>query len=288
MNASIIITTKNRKEDLRVAIRSAISQSLLPEIIVIDDGSTDGTSEMVAKDFPSVQLHSYQESKGLIVRRNEGSSFANGDVIFSIDDDAVFSSPNVVEQTLKEFSDSRIGAIAIPYIEPHKANVLLQKARDGDGIWITDRFIGTAHAVRRDLFLKLGGYRENLIHQGEESDFCIRLLNSGFFVRLGCSDPIFHHESPKRSYERMDYYGCRNSILFYWQNAPLRDLPLYLIGTTFNCLKWAFIPMRFFVRLRGILGGFIDCFMVPRTPVAHSTFVLWNFLKRSPTLINEL
>lgn len=280
MNASIVITTKNRKEDLRNALRSCIVQTAKPEIIVVDDGSTDGTSEMVSKDFPLVQLYSYQESKGLIVRRNEGANFSTGDVIFSIDDDAEFSTAYVLEQTLREFSDSRIGAIAIPYIEPHKAGLVLQKAPDEREIWITDRFIGTAYAVRRDLFIKFGSYRENLIHQGEEGDFCIRMLNQGFNVRLGSSDSIIHHESPKRSFNRMDYYGCRNSILFIWQNAPLSALPLYLIGTTLNCIKWTFIPNRLFFRLKGLLAGYLNCFVTRRVPVSKKTFDKWRSLRK--------
>jgi glycosyltransferase involved in cell wall biosynthesis len=278
MNASIVITTKNRKEDLRVALKTCVVQTVKPEIIVIDDGSTDGTSEMVVKEFPSVSLHSYQESRGLIVRRNEGASISTGDVIFSIDDDAEFSTAYVLEQTLKGFSDAKIGAIAIPYIEPHKASIVLQKAPDEIGIWITDRFIGTAYAVRREIFIKTGSYRENLIHQGEEGDFCIRMLDQGFNVRLGSSDPIIHHESPNRSFNRMDYYGCRNSILFLWQNAPYKLLPLYMLGTTWNCLKWTLIPARLITRIKGLIIGYFCFFITVRKPVSLETFRLWRRL----------
>jgi glycosyltransferase involved in cell wall biosynthesis len=276
--ASLVITTKNRKDDLRVALRSASGQTSDPEIIVIDDGSSDGTSEMVRAEFPEVRLYSNPDSKGYIVRRNEGANLASGEIIFSIDDDAEFSSHHVMEHILSEFSDSSIGAIAIPYIEPHKDDRLLQKAPDENGCWITDRFIGTSHALRRDLFLKLGGYRESLIHQGEEGDLCIRMLDYGFFVRLGCSDPIIHHESPKRSYHRMDYYGCRNSILFLWQNAPWRLLPLFMLGTTLNCLKWTLDPMRLWTRMKGLLAGYCNCFTASRAPVSEKTFREWRYL----------
>jgi hypothetical protein len=97
-------------------------------------------------------------------------------VIFSLDDDAVFSSPFVVEQTLRDFLHPRIGAVAIPYIEPHKANKEMQRAPTREDVWIAASYIGTAHAVRRDVFLALGGYREHLVHQGEEGDFCLRML----------------------------------------------------------------------------------------------------------------
>jgi len=214
--ASVVITTKNRREELLRAVESAIAQRGLLEVVVIDDGSTDGTAEELQKKFsvfsfqspgkqpattdlrlaiapeaplpatnysppvttglPVLRLIRHGESRGLIVRRNEGAREAKGDVIFSLDDDAVFSSLFVVEQTLRDFSHPRIGAVAIPYIEPHKANREMQRAPTREDVWITASYIGTAHAVRRDVFLALGGYREHLVHQGEEGDFCLRML----------------------------------------------------------------------------------------------------------------
>ncbi len=281
MTATVVITTKNRREELRGALRSAVVQTTKPEILVLDDGSSDGTSEMVRSEFPEVRLHSFEQSRGLIVRRNEGARLATGEVIFSIDDDAVFSTPQVVEQTLREFSDPRIGAVAIPYIEPNKDNRLLQKAPDATAIWITDRFIGTAHALRRDVFLRLGGYREHLVHQGEEGDYCIRMLNVGYFVRLGNADAILHHESPKRDLRRMDYYGCRNSIHFVWQNVPGRYVAIHLLATTVNCLGWTLVPKRFWIRLLGILAGYRDCFSIQRQPVSPDIYRLHRQLKKS-------
>ena len=49
MQATVVITTKNRREDLLKAVASAWSQTARPEVLVIDDGSTDGTSEAVAR-----------------------------------------------------------------------------------------------------------------------------------------------------------------------------------------------------------------------------------------------
>jgi glycosyltransferase involved in cell wall biosynthesis len=222
-SSSVVITTKNRKEELLKAVESAMAQRGLLEVIVIDDGSTDDTARFIERISaenewqaatqpmtdgeslrtdeidknrvsslnnqlsaisyppstmakPLLRLIRHEESRGLIVRRNEGARVARGNVIFSLDDDAFFSSPFVVEQTLLDFSHPRIGAVAIPYIEPHKANKEMQRAPTREDIWITASYIGTAHAVRRDVFLALGGYREHLVHQGEEGDFCIRML----------------------------------------------------------------------------------------------------------------
>jgi len=199
---------------------------------VIDDGSTDGTAQMVQCEFPGVRLHREEASRGLIVRRNQGARLARTELIFSIDDDAAFAGERVVEQTLQDFDHPRIGAVAIPFINVKQNDVINQQSPSEEHPFISDTFIGTAHALRRNLFLELGGYREHFVHQGEEGDYCIRLLDAGYVVRLGRSEPIHHFESPRRDFRRMDYYGRRNDILFAWHNVPLRKLPSHLAVTT--------------------------------------------------------
>src|SRR5262245_32687574 len=105
--ASLVITTKNRKEDLRKAIVSALRQTEPLEVLVMDDGCTDGTEQAVRREFPSVQIHRTETSQGYIVQRNRGARLARGSIIFSLDDDAAFSTPNIVEQTLADFVHPR-------------------------------------------------------------------------------------------------------------------------------------------------------------------------------------
>src|SRR6185369_17133333 len=100
MNASVIITTKDRKDDLRRAISSAIRQTRPVEIIVLDDGSNDGTADMVMSEFPNVRLEKTSKTLGLVAQRNRGALLCSGDIIFSLDDDAEFSTSHIVEQTL--------------------------------------------------------------------------------------------------------------------------------------------------------------------------------------------
>ena len=54
--ASVVITTKNRREELLKAIESAMGQRGLLEVVVIDDGSTDGTAEELKKKFSVFSL----------------------------------------------------------------------------------------------------------------------------------------------------------------------------------------------------------------------------------------
>jgi glycosyltransferase involved in cell wall biosynthesis len=283
--ATLVITTKNRKEELRAALASAQAQTEPLEIIVIDDGSTDGTCDMVRAEFPSARFFRSEVSEGLIAQRNRGAALASTNIIFSIDDDAIFVSRYTVAQTVKAFDHARVGAIAIPYIEPKKSPEIRQKAQ-GDGILATYDFIGTAHALRRDIFLSLGAYRAHLVHQGEEQDYCIRMLEAGYIVRLGDADPIHHMESPRRDFSRMDYYGAKNSVLFIYQNVPLPSAVLFLLVTTLKVLFFTLKPKRLRVRLSGVLAAYSECLLakVQREPVSLATFVLFRRLKRSAGL----
>jgi GT2 family glycosyltransferase len=281
MKTSVIIVTKNRKDELRRAIRSAVEQTEPVEVLVLDDGSTDGTGDMVNSEFPQVRLDQTANSLGYITQRNRGALLCSGEIIFSIDDDAEFSTPSVVKQTLLGFSHPRVGAIAIPYLEPHKSQQQFQTAPNANAIWITDSFRGTAHALRRDVFLSLGGYREQLVHQGEEMDFCIRLLNSGFVVRLGLGDRIVHHESSRRDWSRMDYYGRRNDILFALRNVPMPYLPVHLLATTLNGIICALHTRRPSAMIRGALSGYSNIFTkFRREPVSKSAYSLHRLLRK--------
>ena len=250
------------------------------EVVVIDDGSTDGTGDLVRGLFPKVRLIRHEQSCGYVVRRNEGARAASSEVVFSIDDDAAFTSPSTVEQTLREFDDPRIGAVAIPYVEPNKDNQVLQRAPAG-GTWVTDSYVGTAHAVRRGAFLQVGGYREQLVHQGEERDFCLRLLLSGRVVRLGRADVIHHYESPQRDMRRMDYYGRRNDVLFAWHLVPMPYLALHLAGTTVNGIRSAWRSRRPVHMIHGVFSGYVGCVRQwsERSPVPVEVYLLQRRLK---------
>ena len=144
MKASVVIVTKDRKDDLRRAIASSMRQTEVVEILVLDDGSTDGTSAMVRTEFPQVRLEQSLLSLGHVAQRNKGALLCSGEIIFCIDDDAEFSSSRVVQQTLGKFSHPRIAAVAIPYVEPHKSKQQFQKAPDADAVWVTESFRGTS------------------------------------------------------------------------------------------------------------------------------------------------
>lgn len=85
---SIIIPTYNRKLILKRAIESVLEQSINDfEIIVVDDGSTDDTSELM-NTFSGVK-YQYQENIGVSSARNTGAKLAVGEWLLFLDSDDV-------------------------------------------------------------------------------------------------------------------------------------------------------------------------------------------------------
>ena len=263
---------------------------------MVDDGSSDGTSEMVRADFPSARLERLDEPREVVACRNLGADLALAPVIVSIDDDARMPSPDTVSQTLQDFDDWRVGAVAIPWIDlptaykpawrghsPGQAE--RHRAPSPDGVWARHAYVGAAHAVRRDLFLGLGGYRSELVHSFEEPDFCLRLLDAGYVVRAGRADRI-EHVAGARNVARWIGYSCRNPILLATWNVPARWIPGRLLKINYNCLigasrlRW---PHPF---LRGLALGYRDGLRAlrDRRPVHSASWRLWTALQRAGAL----
>lgn len=236
---TVVIATRNRKDDLRRALRSVLLQDVPCEIIVLDDASTDGTPAMVRHEFASVRLIAAERSAGYIVRRNYGAQLAKGEVVFSIDDDAEFSTPRVVRQTLADFSHPRIAAVSIPHQDVLIGPEFKTPTAPTPGRWMVGGYVGTAHAVRRDVFLQLGGYRATLLHNTEERDFCTRLLNFGYVTALGSADPIFHYASPVRQAWRNQMLERRNDLCNAAWNVPFPQILYHLPGTILSGLSFA-------------------------------------------------
>jgi len=112
------------------------------------------------------------------------------------------------------------------------------------------------------------------------------MLDSGFFVRLGNADAIIHHESPRRNYRRMDFFGRRNDVLFAWHNVPLLMLPVHWLATTGNGLRWGIKVKRPLIMVWGLICGFAACgkYFTQRQPVTRNTYRLFRRLKKAGAL----
>ncbi len=199
MKPTVVITSKDRRDELARAISSVLKQTIVPEVVVFDDGSSDGTFEMVRERFPSVRCLRSAHSKGIVAARNAAIPCASGDIVFTMDDDCVMESPETIARTLRDFDHPQVGAVAIPHIDVLRSSRTYNSAPDGIGVWVVSSFAGGASAIRRGLFEALGGYSPAFFRESEEYDFSTRLLDCGYVVRCGTSAPLLHYASPRRN-----------------------------------------------------------------------------------------
>ena len=290
---TIVIVTRNRAHTLRRALRSCMAQSYLPlEILVYDDASVDQTPAVVRSEFPGVHLVVADRRVGLIVLRNRGFRDARGEIVFSLDDDAYFADSGTVSRTVEDFAGNAcVAAVAIPFMEIFGADAGAKPSDGGDMIpgQRVSSYRGCAYAIRRRVALAVGGYRDYLVHQGEERDLCIRLREAGYEIIMGSAPPIVHDFSMARTPMRMRFYGIRNTLLFDVLNIPAP----YVWGRFIkDCLGLCFY-MRRNVLLRLALvpvAAIIAVFHVGhRKPVSRKTYRAFRGLPgHAPRLINTV
>jgi len=260
---------------LRRALKSCREQrGVKLEILVYDDASTDDTIAMVKSEFPEVRLVHSSKRVGLIVLRNQGFDDATTPFVFSIDDDAWFSGPETIAAVIRHFDFyPMVAAFALHYIEPERTacDGFMTPAEDGS---LIRNYIGCAHAIRRDVVRKLTGYRSFLVHQGEERDLCIRLLDAGYEIRYIHSPAIVHQPSIQRDRARMSYYGFRNTFLFDLLNVPfpylLFRLPLDIVQLFRYKISVRSTPHRIGLILVALLASIR--YLPRRNPVSRATY----------------
>ena len=289
-DATVVIVTHNRREEVLRALRSAVAQRGDVEVLVMDDGSTDGTTGAIRSEFPDVNLMRFEESEEVVARRNRAAELARAPILIGIDDDSEFTSPDVVAQTLPAFDNPRVGAVALPLIDLPRGDTVRQVAPDGEGVYLTEQFMGAACALRRSAFLEVGGYRRFLFHQSEEPDLCIRLLDRGYVVALGSGDPVRHYGSPARNTQRMWFRACRNDVLFGWHNVPMPDLLGYWAKTVPFQLWLGRGVGHMGLFARGLRAGFAEVGRgQERRPVSNRVYRLYRRLgKRGPLRLDDV
>ena len=224
LEATVVITTRNRPKDLERAVASCFMQKgVLIRVLVFDDAS-DEPLDCTSPSMKRVELHRTEKRIGYIALRNEGFRLSTNEYVFSIDDDAYFTDPNTVFLAIKAFDTyPRTAAFALKYQEPFARDkeVVIKDLEDGA---LVRSYIGCSHVIKRSVALKLGGYREFFIHQGEERDLCLRIWNEGLEIRYLSTPSIIHEPSLVRDHRRWHYYGLRNTFLFSALNLPASDL----------------------------------------------------------------
>jgi glycosyltransferase involved in cell wall biosynthesis len=198
---SIILCTFNRRHLVQRAIRSVLAQTWRPfELIIIDDGSTDGSGRLLrttARKHPAIH-YQYQANQGLARARNAGLRMARGKYVAFLDSDDEFTPGHVTR--LVRFLEARPGCDGVrgglTPIGPRSRQYAPDVDRPGRRIHVSRCHAAGTLMVRRSCLVLIGGFRP--IPFSEDYDL-IRRLESRFHVaRLHIRTYRYHVDADHR------------------------------------------------------------------------------------------
>ncbi|MCB8951260.1 MAG: glycosyltransferase family 2 protein [Ardenticatenales bacterium] len=210
------------------------------DVAVVDDGSVQPCPYDIAALLPSASLQRYEEAKGLIVRRNQLMRRLNADFVLQVDDDSFPVAGSLAQAVAFLTTQPNALAATFPVHDP-VAGVEQVKSLAAQP-YQTKAFIGCAALINRAQFLRLGGYRDELVHFMEERDVAARGFRQGCVCFHYPQLRFYHVRTPVgRNWTRMDFYGARNNVL--WNDWYVPDRLQFYQNSRL-------LVSRFFVLLR--------------------------------------
>ena len=184
---SVVIPTYERREYVRRAVASVLAQTFADfELIVVDDGSTDGTDLALHDVDPRLRYHR-QENRGSAAARNAGIALARGEVVTFLDSDNRWR-PNhlaVVTEALARFPEAVLVTTCPGFLARGRTPVRRAEVVDMLPAVLLMNAVGwtSCTAVRAAVLREIGGFDERL-PVFEDSDLWIRLAMRGPFCLL--------------------------------------------------------------------------------------------------------
>jgi GT2 family glycosyltransferase len=205
------------------------------EIIIVDDGSWDGSVAFLKKNFPSVRLFKHTVNRGFSAAVNTGARAAKGDLILLMNTDVVPDRDFLVK-ALPNFEDKSVFAVSLHekgfgYARGTFVNGYVQLAMGEEGNKKHSSFYvsGGSGVFRRSIWVELGGMDEKLLSPfyWEDIDLCYRALKRGYKMLWEPEALVEHHHESTISKFPKDYVARireRNQLLMLWKNVTSPNL----------------------------------------------------------------
>lgn len=222
---SVVIPTFNRKDYLQALLIQLYNQNLKDcslEIVIVVDGSTDGTCEMLEKDFPKVHVIKGNGNWWYTKSMNEGFKYCsrfNPDYILTLNDDIEIKKDYVqklLESASKVQPNSVIGSVSLTISRPYKImfsgvkriewwryksfkyHQISHQVEDLDelrGVHPSVVLPGRGMLIPYSVLVEMNYFDEIFIQYASDDDFCLRAANKGYKVFVSWDVKVFCHEN---------------------------------------------------------------------------------------------
>lgn len=228
---SIVIVNWNTWQLLQEVLQSVREtlSGITAEVIVVDNGSSDGSQEMAAREFPEVILIRNRDNRGFSAANNQGFEVARGRHVLMLNSDTVVLGDVLAASVRYLDEHGQVGAMGCRVLNtdrtmqrtcsrfPGPFNILLLTS----GLWKLQRpaalrgwfgryqmmdwardserdvevISGCFLILRREVLQQVGFLDESFFFFGEETDLCRRIANAGWALRFAPVGEIVHHGS---------------------------------------------------------------------------------------------
>ena len=249
LRITVIIPTYNRKEMLLKCLRALDRQTILPqefEVVVVDDGSSDGTGEMLATEqFRFGLKYHRQENKGPGTARNEGLRLAEGELILYIGDDIIATERLLEEHLMAHATRVDPGASVLGHIDwpPEMTPSMVMNFVCGESTLqfayavipkldkLDYRFFYTSNvSIRRDFLAAAAADHvafdpDFRFAAFEDSELAYRLEKRGLDLRYHAAALAYHeHRMDVQSFANREYRAGQMAVVFYRKHPQMDDL----------------------------------------------------------------
>jgi glycosyltransferase involved in cell wall biosynthesis len=311
---SVIIPTHNRKERMKKCLESIFDQEFARdnyEVIVTDDGSTDGTKEM-AMEFSSREnfVYLYHDNVGRAANRNIGIRGSSGDLLLFIDDDVVADrklltehykthienkNPKLVVLGYTPFAREINRSLMIRYYEAFWERVFA-RARENDQKEIYGLFITNNLSVRRDFVVGAGLFDEGFKNYSyEDTELGYRLLRNGMML-------MFNENARARHYFQIDfreslkqqYHTGSSAVVFHKKHPELKgslsidaatgnfDRPVGFWRRAARAIRPLFYN-NLFIYMSGLFIKIFNVLLPDRASFKIISFIHWHYYLKGIT-----
>ena len=260
MRLSVIVPTHNRARSLKRLLQSLDAvecrDSLELEVLVINNGCTDGTAELLSGERSKPRKFSLQvldeQKKGKASALNLGLASARGDILLTVDDDVVVH-PQCLLKHLECYRATRFAAVQgriFPGVDPQGRPADLSRLREynipfidyGDEYREIRGLTGTNMSFKREVFEKVGFFDTRLgpgaAGFSEDTEYSIRVRKAGFKIGYTPHAVVYHELNPiryGRSYNRIVEYRKGVSRSIYRRDSIAFKVIPDLVA---NCLRY--------------------------------------------------